>query len=135
MQNEVAPPLFGGCPKCKSREIQRSHRKNPFEYVIGVAVLPWRCNVCYARFFRPRWAKAVRRRIDVMRQFPMDRRATAKRKPTRAAISFGVDEKVSPGIIERYPVLGLFIPARRKMRHMEHAVALSAKQFRPRPVQ
>jgi hypothetical protein len=32
----------------------RSHRKNPLEIALGIVVLPWRCRVCYNRFFRRR---------------------------------------------------------------------------------
>jgi hypothetical protein len=45
------------CPKCRSRTIHRSHRKNMAEIALGVALLPWRCSLCYARFFRPRGMK------------------------------------------------------------------------------
>jgi hypothetical protein len=46
------------CPKCRSKEIMRSHRRNPLERALSVFVLPWRCSCCYARFYRPRWVKA-----------------------------------------------------------------------------
>jgi len=42
------------CSKCGSQEITRSHRKNPLEFALSFAVLPWRCRVCYNRFFRHR---------------------------------------------------------------------------------
>lgn len=42
------------CPKCGSLELGRSHRKNPLEVAASAFVLPWRCRVCYARFFKPR---------------------------------------------------------------------------------
>ncbi len=42
---------YGRCPKCASKELQRSRRKNLLERAISPVLLPWRCNVCYARFF------------------------------------------------------------------------------------
>ena len=43
------------CPKCGSKEIHRSHRKNIAERAFSFLVLPWRCSICYVRFFRLRW--------------------------------------------------------------------------------
>ncbi len=53
------------CPKCGSQEIQRSHRKNIVERALSFAILPWRCTVCYVRFFRPSWLKTARHRINL----------------------------------------------------------------------
>jgi len=41
------------CPKCGSRDFSRSRRKNFVEFGISKFVLPYRCQHCYLRFFRP----------------------------------------------------------------------------------
>lgn len=73
---------YGRCPKCASKEIQRSRRRNMFERAISSVMLPWRCNVCYARFFRPFWFKAEPRRIDVRRH--VEKKSDEKKKEETA---------------------------------------------------
>ena len=46
------------CPECKSTDNRRSARQNLGERILGLIVLPHRCNACYARFFKLRFAKA-----------------------------------------------------------------------------
>jgi hypothetical protein len=40
------------CAKCGSLEIMRSHRRNPLEVMLSAFILPWRCRVCFHRFYR-----------------------------------------------------------------------------------
>jgi len=47
------------CPRCGSPDLIRSHRRNPLERVAGLVILPWRCQDCYLRFFRPRWLRMI----------------------------------------------------------------------------
>ncbi len=47
------------CSKCGSQDIARSHRRNPLEVALSVVVLPWRCRVCFSRFFRLRSFQAA----------------------------------------------------------------------------
>jgi hypothetical protein len=49
----VLPRDRDRCPKCGSRDFTRSHRKNFLEFGISKFVLPYRCQHCYLRFFRP----------------------------------------------------------------------------------
>jgi hypothetical protein len=42
------------CPACESTSIRRSARRNTWESVIGVLILPFRCEDCYVRFYRMR---------------------------------------------------------------------------------
>ena len=39
------------CAKCGSSEIMRSHRRNPLEVILSAFFLPWRCRVCFHRFY------------------------------------------------------------------------------------
>ncbi|HME98420.1 MAG TPA: hypothetical protein VKK06_01005 [Terriglobia bacterium] len=42
------------CLKCGSSDIRRSKRHGPLEWVLKrFFIVPWRCMVCYNRFFRP----------------------------------------------------------------------------------
>ena len=131
--NSSLPPFLKRCPKCGSEEIQRSRRKNLAERALGFAVLPWRCTVCYVRFYRPTWKSPAKSRVAAQK-------ATAPTKAAYAAArgeehSLGLREKILPGFIKRNPMLMFFVPARRKQRHMQHAMPFGAKQFRSRPIQ
>ena len=51
------PISWRQCPRCSSDRVHRSHRRSWFERVLGLAVLPYRCEFCSLRFFRPRWLR------------------------------------------------------------------------------
>src|SRR5581483_10154231 len=130
---------YGRCPKCASKEIQRSRRRNMFERAISSVMLPWRCNVCYARFFRPFWFKAE---PDALTCDGMSKRSRTrrKRKKPRGAHrrdwgSLRWSKQAFPGFIKRNPALAFLVPTRRHVRDVEHTVAFAAKQLGTRPVQ
>ncbi len=52
-----------------------------------------------------------------------------------AATLLCIREKTTPGLIERDPVLGFLVPARRHVGYMQNSMTLRAKQFGARPVQ
>lgn len=126
--------LADRCPKCGSKEVQRSRRKNILEFMFGFAFLPWRCQLCFNRYYRPSWVKAARRRIDVAKQFqaqanaPKAAAASAGADQPPSQSSFSSSKQTSPGVVERNPVLGFF-PTGRQMRHVQDAVTFRAKQF------
>ena len=118
---------YGRCPKCASKEIQRSRRRNILERAIGPVALPWRCNVCYVRFFRPFWFKAEPRRIDFRRHFAQPVVQTAQRRRATEPALLRWSEQALPGFIKRNPALAFLIPARSHVRHVEHAVPFGTK--------
>jgi hypothetical protein len=125
--NGVTPKYYGRCPKCASKELQRSRRKNVFERLISYVVLPWRCNICYTRFFRPFWFKAEPRQLDVGRQFQnKSSKVVQSAAPARSGL-FGMSEKALPGFIKRNPALAFLIPARSHVRHVKDAMPLGTK--------
>ncbi len=67
--NDTGDITLERCPKCGSREIHRSHRKNIAERALSLVFLPWRCDICYVRFFRGRWRKPAPRRSGILDQF------------------------------------------------------------------
>ena len=40
------------CPRCGSGEVRRSARRNWVERAMSAALLPYRCEWCYQRYFR-----------------------------------------------------------------------------------
>ena len=42
------------CPKCGSKDLMRSRRRNFIERGLSNVMLPFRCRRCYSRFFRVR---------------------------------------------------------------------------------
>lgn len=128
------------CPKCGSKEIQRSRRKNLIEVALGFLFLPWRCTVCFIRFYRPRWMKAAPRRVETAKR--LDPKGGARKPSASAAVagaapsgsSLGSGKETAPGVVERNPVLGFF-PAGREMRNVQDAVPFRAEQLGSGPVQ
>lgn len=108
--SEVNHTCVDRCPKCGSKEVQRSHRKNIFEFGLGFVFLPWRCTVCYVRFYRPSWMKAAPRQLNLAKQFGAAKTATATTQAARISLRSG--KKTAPRVVEGNPMLGL-IPARR----------------------
>src|SRR5579862_4822474 len=51
-------------PQCKSTDINRSRRRGYGERMLGLVLLPYRCESCDFRFFRLRWARPLRRSAD-----------------------------------------------------------------------
>jgi hypothetical protein len=54
LENAMVVPLvftLKSCPKCHSKIVRRSSRRNKLEDAIGVLALPWRCETCDLRFF------------------------------------------------------------------------------------
>jgi len=47
------------CPHCASNLTRRSRRRSFQERVIGLVVLPFRCQRCDYRFFRFRWQRVM----------------------------------------------------------------------------
>jgi hypothetical protein len=45
----------GMCERCQSKSWSRSRRRNLIERIAGFALVPYRCNLCDARFFRLRF--------------------------------------------------------------------------------
>lgn len=141
MTSDVNRYRLERCPKCGSKELQRSRRKNILEYAIGFAFRPWRCGVCFVRFFRPRWMKAAPRRVDIAGRFdkkPSDGTTPVKAVPTAPGstdVSLSTGKETAPRFVKRNPMLGFFVPARRKMRDVQDTMSLSAKQFGSRPLQ
>lgn len=124
----ITARYYGRCPKCASKEVQRSRRKNFFERIIGAAVLPWRCNICYARFFRPFWFEAEPRRLDIRRHFEKKSHTPRPRRTEAARANlFGWSEETLPGFIKRNPTLAFLIPTRSHVRHVKHAMPLGTK--------
>ena len=116
----MANSYYGRCPKCASKQVQRSRRKNFVERAMGPIVLPWRCSICYTRFFRPFWFKAESRRSDIERHF--------QKTPKRAQAGLlGMSKEALPRFIQRNPALAFLIPTRRHVRHVQHAVSFGTK--------
>lgn len=128
VNTEVNPNCVERCPKCGSKEIQRSRRKNILELTFGFLVLPWRCTVCYVRFYRPSWMKGVPRRMNVMKHFDAAPVAAAQNAEASENL-LHPGKKTAPRFVQRDPMLGFF-PARRQMRHMQDAMTLRAQQLR-----
>lgn len=119
---------YGRCPKCASKEIQRSRRKNIVERAIGLLVLPWRCNVCYVRFFRPFWFKAQPRRIEIQRHFGKpDARVSLKRRVAGQPALLRWSKETLPRFVKRNPAFAFFFPTRRHVRDVEDSVSLTTK--------
>src|SRR5215471_19505376 len=52
------------CLKSGTSDIRRSKRHGPLEWVLKrFFIVPWRCMVCYNRFFRPHFGSFTRREI------------------------------------------------------------------------
>jgi hypothetical protein len=50
---------FRCCPNCGHEDFRRSVRRNGLEKLFGLVCLPWRCDWCGRRYFRPRWMRRV----------------------------------------------------------------------------
>jgi hypothetical protein len=57
--------LRSRCPFCGSLQLTRSHRRGILERIIGVMLLPYRCEEQDDRFFKFRWLKADRPRCEI----------------------------------------------------------------------
>lgn len=126
--NGAGEKYYGRCPKCASKEVQRSRRKNFFERALGPIALPWRCSVCYARFFRPFWFKAEPRRMELSRHFQKTTRHNEPPSDARARTSlFRLSKQTLPGFIQRNPALAFLIPTRRQVGNVQNTVPFSTK--------
>jgi hypothetical protein len=85
------------CPKCRSKEIQRSRRKSILDFALGFVLRPWRCTICFTRFYRPRWMKAVPRRVDLLKQGSTAKAMAANSSPGDQSVSSR--EQTAPGIV------------------------------------
>jgi hypothetical protein len=54
------PFAIHSCSNCQSQDFRRSARRGYTERMLGLIVLPYRCNWCSFRFFRPRGADTHR---------------------------------------------------------------------------
>lgn len=59
---------YGHCPRCDSTELHHARLKNFFEHAIAAFILPYRCNICCTRFFRPYWFKIEPATMQVKRR-------------------------------------------------------------------
>ena len=130
------------CPKCGSKDIQRSRRKNIVDFALSLLFRPWRCTICFTRFYRPRWLKALPRRNDIVKRFDSkggSGKGSASAAPAGAGdavsgSSLSASKETAPGIVKRNPVLGFF-PARHEVGNMQDAVPFRAEQLGSRPIQ
>jgi hypothetical protein len=51
----------GWCPFCKSHRIARLQRRDAAALLLGLMILPCRCERCDARFLKFRWVVRKRR--------------------------------------------------------------------------
>ena len=114
------------CPKCGSKDIQRSRRRSILDFAIGFVFRPWRCTVCFVRFYRPRWMKGAPRHIEVGK--PPVSAKTSVTGMTHAEGSVSPGKETPPGIVERNPLLGFF-PAGGEVRHVQDSVTFRAEQL------
>ena len=119
------------CPKCGSKDIQRSRRKSIVDFAVGFALRPWRCMICFVRFYRPRWMKAAPRRVELGARRFETKAASAKTSAASASArsSFHASEETTPGIVKRHPLLGFF-PAGHEVGDMQDSVTFRAEQLR-----
>lgn len=116
---------YGRCPRCRSIELHHSRYRNLLERACGPVLSPWRCEICFARFYRPFWFKAEPRKVDLKRHF--DKPAAPPADAKANSDSFSASEKTLPGFIKRNPVLAFFMPTRRHVRDVKHSVPFGTK--------
>jgi len=56
MLQDVAEIL---CPRCGSSDVRRSVRRNFWERLLSLVLLPYRCEACGERFFRWRYRRGL----------------------------------------------------------------------------
>jgi hypothetical protein len=120
----ISETRYGRCPRCKSTDLHLSRYRNLLERFCGPVISPWRCNICFARFFRPFWFKAEPRKVDLRKHF--DKQPAPPEAKSNSA-SFSASEESLPGFIKRNPALAFLVPTRRHVRHVKHTVPFGTK--------
>ena len=120
----ISEARFGRCPRCKSTELHPSRHRNMLERACSRFIAPWRCNLCFARFFRPFWFKAEPRKEDVRKHFD---KGPARGGPQAKSTSVSTREEPLPGFIKRNPALAFLIPTRGHVRNVKHTVPVGTK--------
>ena len=81
------------CPKCKADRAHRSHRRGPWENVVGLfSVHPYRCHGCEHRFLRFRYADGPRSgpASGAEREVRATRRSIQWRRKRREILLYGL---------------------------------------------
>lgn len=120
---------YGRCPRCASTDLHLSRYRNMLERALGSIAQPWRCNICYARFFRPFWFKAEPKRMDLRRRCDRktgDNGGHKRQSSARSGLLRG-REQFLPRFIKRYPALAFLFPARSHVRDVKDPMSFGTK--------